>query len=98
MTQEQPRCPKCRKRLYEGASKGNWHNCPYKCPIDLAAPLAASVESRGLGTLIERGINAIASLTGLTGAVAGMKKKGCGCDKRKKKLNGLTDKIFALFS
>ena len=98
MTDSQPRCPKCRKTLYEGASKGNWHNCPYKCPIDIEAPPAASVESRGLGTLVERSINAIASVTGLTSAVAGMKKKGCGCDKRKKQLNGLTEKIFSLFS
>jgi hypothetical protein len=47
------------------------------------------VESRGLGDVVEKGINAIASLTGLTGVVEGIKKKGCGCDKRKKKLNDL---------
>jgi len=84
------RCPKCGKQLYEGVSKGNWSNCPYKCQLgDTATPLVASVERRGLGDVVENGINAIASVMGLTGVVEGIKKKGCGCAKRKKQLNDL---------
>lgn len=88
-------CPKCGKRLYEGVSKGNWSNCPYKCQLEglplvsIPTPVATPVASRGLGDVIEKGINAIAALTGLTGVVEGIKKKGCGCDKRKKQLNKL---------
>lgn len=84
------RCPKCGKQLYEGVSKGNWSNCPYKCQLgDLVVPLVASVASQGLGDVVEKGINAIAAVTGLTGVVEGIKKKGCGCEKRKKQLNNL---------
>ena len=83
------RCPTCGKALLEGVAKGHWHNCPYKCPLEgipvIRTRVAAPVATMGLGDLVEKGINFVASLVGHKV----VKTKGCGCERRKQQLNKL---------